>query len=73
MYAYVRAVGAESDIMYYVAVLYFMLIVVLGNIILFSLFVAILLENFDNYMNEQIEEHKDQLDSLHPDSRKSIT
>ena len=32
-----------------------MLIVILGNIILFSLFVTILLENFEADLNEQIE------------------
>lgn len=52
MYQYVRAIGNDSTVWYYVAITYFTLIVILGNIVLFSLFVAILLENFENDMKE---------------------
>lgn len=52
MYMYVRAIGNDSTLLYYVSITYFTLIVILGNIILFSLFVAILLENFENDMKD---------------------
>ena len=59
MYQYVRAIGNDSAVWYYVAITYFTLIVILGNIVLFSLFVAILLENFENDMKEQVEANKE--------------
>ena len=43
MYAFVRALGYESMGMYYLVMTYFMLLMILGNIMLFSLFTAILL------------------------------
>ena len=55
MYVFTRAIGSDSAVWYYVSITYFMLIVILGNIILFSLFVTILLENFENDMSEQIQ------------------
>ena len=73
MYVFTRAIGSENAIWYYVAITYFTLIVILGNIILFSLFVAILLENFEGDMSEQIQEHKSHLESIHPDERMSIS
>lgn len=57
LYVFVRAVGNDSTLWYYVTILYFMLIVILGNIVLFSLFVAILLENFEADMKDQNEKH----------------
>ena len=59
MYQYVRAIGNDSPALYYVAITYFTLIVILGNIVLFSLFAAILLENFENDMKEQVEANKE--------------
>ena len=54
MYAFVRAIGYESRIWYYVVMFYFILLMILGNIMLFSLFTAILLENFEGDAQEQI-------------------
>ena len=63
LYAFVRAVGSSSPAWYYLTITYFMLIVILGNIMLFSLFTAILLENFEGDMSEQIQAHKESLES----------
>ena len=49
-----------------------MSIVIIGNIILFSLFVTILLENFEADMKDQIDVHREELEATHPDARKSI-
>ena len=54
MYAFVRAIGYESMVWYYVVMFYFILLMILGNIMLFSLFTAILLKNFEGDMSEQI-------------------
>ena len=52
MYVFVRAIGNDSRFWYYMAITYFMLIVILGNFMLFSLFTAILLENFEGDMKD---------------------
>ena len=55
MYNYVRAIGNDNTFWYQVGITYFTAIVTCGNIFLFSIFIAILLENFENDMKEQID------------------
>ena len=59
MYAFVRAIGYESMVWYYVVMFYFILLMILGNIMLFSLFTAILLKNFEGDMSDQIQASKE--------------
>ena len=47
MYLYVRAVGLESNLNWHLAIIYFLIVMILGNIILLALFTALLLKNFD--------------------------
>jgi len=47
MYTWVRAFGAGSTGREVVAILFFILIMIIGNIVLFSVFTAILLQNFE--------------------------
>ena len=54
MYNYVRAIGNDNTFWYQVGITYFTAIVTCGNIFLFSIFIAILLENFENDMKDQI-------------------
>ena len=54
MYGFVRALGYESRVWYYIVMTYFILLMILGNVMLFSLFTAILLQNFEGDMSEQI-------------------
>ena len=72
LYVFVRALGAESAVWYYLTITYFTLIVVIGNVLLFSLFTAILLSNFEGDMSEQIQKHKEELEAIHPDARASF-
>jgi len=48
MYQWVRAYGAASAVSYNIAIFFFLLLMIFGNIVLFSLFTAILLRNFDS-------------------------
>lgn len=59
MYGFVRAKGYDSPGWYYTVQAYFMLLMILGNIMLFSLFTAILLKNFEGDMSEQIKAAKE--------------
>lgn len=59
MYGFVRAKGYESRVWYYLTMGYFMLLMILGNIMLFSLFTAILLKNFEGDMSDQIQASKE--------------
>ena len=68
MYVFVRAIGNDSRFWYYMAITYFTLIVILGNFMLFSLFTAILLENFEGDMKDQIEDYKDKREGEDPDA-----
>lgn len=43
MYQWVRAYGVGSTVSYHIAVVFFVLLMIMGNIVLFSLFTAILL------------------------------
>ena len=53
MYTWVRAFGNGSTELEVIAILFFILIMVLGNVVLFSVFTAILLENFENDGEEE--------------------
>ena len=59
MYAFVRAKGYDSQVMYYLVIFYFTMLMILGNIMLFSLFTAILLANFEGDMSEAIQAAKE--------------
>lgn len=59
LYAFVRAKGYDSMVMYYLVIFYFTFLMILGNIMLFSLFTAILLANFEGDMSEQIQQAKE--------------
>jgi len=59
MYIWVRAYGAGSTGGYLIAVFYFLLLAILGNIVLFSLFTAILLNNFEGDDEEGGNEEED--------------
>jgi len=60
MYQWVRAYGSDSKIKYNIATLYFVIIMILGNIVLFSVFTAILLEEFDGGDDEGEEEEEEE-------------
>ena len=47
MYIYVRSAGEGSQLGWNIALIYFLLVMILGNIILLALFTALLLKNFD--------------------------
>ena len=47
MYEWVRAYGNGSKANEFAAIIFFLLIMILGNVVLFSLFTAILLRNFE--------------------------
>ena len=47
MYQWARAYGYGSAVSYYIAIFFFLLLMIMGNIVLFSLFTAILLQNFE--------------------------
>ena len=72
-----RTLGYDSQVLYYLVLFYFMLLMILGNIMLFSLFTAILLENFEGDMAEQIEQAKEKaLAASNPENqemKKSVT
>ena len=59
LYAFVRAKGYDSQVMYYLVIFYFTMLMILGNIMLFSLFTAILLANFEGDMSEAIQAAKE--------------
>ena len=42
-----RAYGYGSSVSYHIAIFYFVVLMIFGNIVLFSLFTAILLQNFE--------------------------
>jgi len=62
MYQWVRAYGYGSAVSYYIAVFFFLLLMIMGNIVLFSLFTAILLENFEGGDEDEEEEEDDALE-----------
>ena len=60
MYLWVRAYGNGSTGSEIVATLFFLLMMIFGNIVLFSLFTAILLRNFDDDNEDEEEEDKEE-------------
>ena len=59
MYQWVRAYGHDSTVSYHIAVMFFVILMILGNIVLFSLFTAILLQNFEGGDEDEEEEEED--------------
>lgn len=53
MYQWVRAYGYGSSVSYFIAIYFFVILMIFGNIILFSLFTAILLQNFEGGDEEE--------------------
>ena len=60
MYQWVRAYGYDEGFSYNIAVLFFLLIMIIGNIVLFSVFTAILLDNFEEDEEEPESEDEDE-------------
>lgn len=60
MYQWVRAYGFGSAVSYYIAVFFFLILMIMGNIVLFSLFTAILLRNFEGGDEDEDEEEGDE-------------
>ena len=56
MYGWVRAYGYGSAISEYIAIFFFLMLMIMGNIVLFSLFTAVLLKNFEGGDEEEEEE-----------------
>ena len=71
MYQYVRALAYYQDPQvvnysaYWIGMMYFLLLVIVGNFILLSLFTAILLQNFDDGASKDLQkEHDEKLAEL---------
>lgn len=64
MYQWVRAYGVGSQVSYYIAIFFFLLLMIFGNIVLFSLFTAVLLSNFEGGDEEEEEEEEGEGDDL---------
>ena len=60
MYQWARAYGYGSSISYYIAVLFFLILMILGNIVLFSLFTAVLLKNFEGGDDDESEDEDEE-------------
>lgn len=56
MYQWARAYGYGSAVSYYIAIFFFLLLMIMGNIVLFSLFTAILLQNFEGGDDDEEED-----------------
>ena len=59
MYQWVRAYGAGSAVSENIAKFFFLLLMIFGNIVLFSLFTAILLRNFEGGDEDEEEEDEE--------------
>ena len=59
MYQWVRAYGAGSVGNEILAIFFFIVLMIVGNIVLFSVFTAILLQNFDQVEEEGEDEDED--------------
>ena len=53
MFQWIRAYGHGSTVAENIAIFYFMLLMIMGHIVLFSLFTAILLRNFQRSSKER--------------------
>ena len=60
MYEWVRAYGSTGKVAYNIAIFYFVILMILGNIVLFSVFTAILLKNFDDDDDDDEEEDEEE-------------
>ena len=69
MYQWVRAYGYGSSVSYYIGLFFFLLLMIMGNIVLFSLFTAILLRNFEG----GDEEEEDSEDEEEGEEKESMT
>lgn len=56
MYQWVRAYSVGSTVSYYIAIFFFLLLMIFGNIVLFSLFTAVLLSAFEEKDEDEEEE-----------------
>ena len=59
LYLYERALGAESELGWQLTRIYFLIIMIIGNIILLALFTSLLLKNFEKKADEKAEEISD--------------
>ena len=62
MYLYVRAAGESSPLSWNIALIYFLLTMIIGNIILLALFTALLLKNFDPSSDDNKEGDDDMME-----------
>ena len=65
MYQWVRAFGAGSTANEVLAILFFIILMIVGNIVLFSVFTAILLQNFDDMNADEEEGEEEEEDAAH--------
>ena len=74
MYQWVRAYGAGSAVSENIATFFFLLLMIFGNIVLFSLFTAILLRNFEggDEEDEEDEEEEEELEGEEKPKKKGI-
>ena len=68
---WVRAFGSTSKIAYVISIIYFVLLMIFGNIILFSVFTAILLANFEGGDDEDADEEDAEKEDDDKDDSKS--
>ena len=71
MYQWIRALSfynnpkVQDSSLYWMAVFYFLLLIIVGNFILLSLFTAILLQNFDDGEGEKKKaDHEKKLEKI---------
>lgn len=72
MSLYVRALGYESSVGWQVARMFFLIVMIGGNIILLALFTSLLLKNFDASslnLNQEEADSKDEVPSSTADSK----
>lgn len=58
MYQWTRAYGWDSQVSYFTSIFFFVFLMIIGNIVLFSVFTAILLQNFDGPDDDEEEEEE---------------
>ena len=72
MYMWVRAYGAGSTSAEIIAIVYFIFLMIFGNIVLFSLFTAILLKNFEGGDDDEEEEEEEEEEENEDEPKKSF-
>ena len=70
MYQWVRAYGYASSVSHHIAIYFFVLLMIFGNIVLFSLFTAILLQNFEGSDEDEDDDEKKAEDVYEDDQLK---